>query len=175
MTEKASFRNWSLEADDDNVVWLGFDKADSAANILSHETLDELDDIIKGLILEKPRGLVIFSAKKSGFIAGADVNEFTKIEDRGQALELIQRGQDIMDRIEALNFPTVAMIHGFALGGGLELALACRYRVASDDDRHAELGAGLWNGREEFFVLNPGGTIETKNVDRPGVASNVII
>ncbi|VAX20659.1 Enoyl-CoA hydratase / 3-hydroxyacyl-CoA dehydrogenase / 3-hydroxybutyryl-CoA epimerase [hydrothermal vent metagenome] len=135
MMDEDSFKNWSMEADDDNVVWLGFDKADSAANVLSHDALDELDDIIKGLSLEKPRGLIIFSEKKSGFIAGADVNEFTKLKDGDKALELIQRGQGIMDRVEALDFPTVAMIHGFALGGGLELALACRYRVASDDEK----------------------------------------
>jgi len=133
--DEESFNNWSLEVDNDNVVWLGFDKADSAANVLSREALDELDDIIKGLSLEKPRGLIIFSEKKSGFIAGADVNEFTKIKEEGQALELILRGQGIMDSVEALDFPTVAMIHGFALGGGLELALACRYRVASDDEK----------------------------------------
>ena len=77
--------------------------------------------------------MVIRSGKSSGFIAGADIREFTAITDESAALALIRRGQEILGRIEALRFPTIALINGFCLGGGLELALACRYRVASDD------------------------------------------
>jgi len=77
--------------------------------------------------------VVIRSGKSSGCIAGADIREFTPLTDKSAALALIRRGQDILSRIEALPFPTIALIHGFCLGGGLELALSCRYRVASDE------------------------------------------
>ena len=73
--------------------------------------------------------MVIRSAKSSGFIAGADVREFTQLTSAEQAFELVRAAQRILDHLEALPCPTVAIIHGFALGGGLELALACRYRV----------------------------------------------
>lgn len=128
-----SARHWRLETDDDNIAWLSFDKADTSTNVLSREVLEELEAILEQLAGERPRGLVIQSAKTSGFIAGADVSEFTAIDTPTRALELIQRGQGIMDHIERLAFPTVALIHGYCLGGGLELALACRYRIAADE------------------------------------------
>ncbi|VAX21893.1 Enoyl-CoA hydratase / Delta(3)-cis-delta(2)-trans-enoyl-CoA isomerase / 3-hydroxyacyl-CoA dehydrogenase / 3-hydroxybutyryl-CoA epimerase [hydrothermal vent metagenome] len=132
---QAEYKNWQIETDEDGVVWLGFDKAESSANTLSRDVIEELETIIAGLKSSKQTGLIIHSLKPGGFIAGADVKEFTKVENQSQALELIKRGQAIMDMIEALRFPTVAMIHGFCLGGGMELALACRYRVISDDSK----------------------------------------
>jgi 3-hydroxyacyl-CoA dehydrogenase/enoyl-CoA hydratase/3-hydroxybutyryl-CoA epimerase len=84
------------------------------------------------------RGVIFYSAKANGFIAGADVKEFTTLTDPNMAFELIRRGQAVMDRIEMLNCPTVAMIHGFCMGGGLEMSLACNYRVAEADS--ARLG-----------------------------------
>ena len=135
MTEQKDYKNWRLELDEARIAWLYADKADASANVLSREVLEELHFIIDHIAAERPQGLIILSAKQNGFIAGADVKEFTAIHDYDQALELISRGQSILDRIEKLTFPTVAMIHGFCLGGGMELALACRYRVAEDDPR----------------------------------------
>jgi 3-hydroxyacyl-CoA dehydrogenase/enoyl-CoA hydratase/3-hydroxybutyryl-CoA epimerase len=135
MTVLGSYRNWRLEIDGGRIAWLYADKADGNTNVLSKEVLEELHFIIDRVAAERPQGLVILSAKSNGFIAGADVKEFTAIHDYDEALELITRGQSILDLIEKLPFPTVAMIHGFCLGGGLELALACRYRVAEDDPR----------------------------------------
>ena len=135
MAVLGSYRNWRLETDGDRIAWLYADKADSSTNVLSKEVLEELHFIIDRITAERPQGLIILSAKGNGFIAGADVKEFTAIHDYDEALELITRGQSILDRIEKLPFPSVAMIHGICLGGGLELALACRYRVAQDDAR----------------------------------------
>jgi len=135
MAVLGSYRNWRLETDADRIAWLYADKADSSTNVLSREVLEELHFIIDRITAERPQGLIILSAKHNGFIAGADVKEFTAIHEYEEALELITRGQSILDRIEKLPFPTVAMIHGFCLGGGMELALACRYRVAQDDSR----------------------------------------
>ncbi|MBD3670176.1 MAG: enoyl-CoA hydratase/isomerase family protein [Gammaproteobacteria bacterium] len=128
-----TYKNWKLDYDDDKVAWLGLDKADSGTNILSRDVIDELNDILDELGDVTVRGVVIYSAKANGFIAGADVKEFTSLTDPNMAFELIRRGQAVMDRIEMLKCPSVAMIHGFCMGGGLELALACRYRIAEAD------------------------------------------
>ncbi len=130
-----NLKNWHLEKDGDNIAWLHLDKADSKTNVLSRDVLEELDQILGSLTEEAPRGLIILSDKPSGFIAGADIKEFTTLKDSSQATELIMRGQSVFDRLEELAFPTVCLIHGFCLGGGLELAMACRYRVAEDHPR----------------------------------------
>jgi len=126
------YRHWKLEADSDNLVWLSFDKADSSTNVLSTEVMSELDRIVDWLAAQKPRGLIVRSAKDSGFIAGADVEEFTKIKDPDDAMRLVRRGWDLYNKLAALPFPTLALVNGFCMGGGTELALACRYRIAVD-------------------------------------------
>ncbi|HEX7553076.1 MAG TPA: enoyl-CoA hydratase-related protein, partial [Geothrix sp.] len=128
-----SYHHWRSQLDDSGICHLTLDRADSSTNSLSREVLDELDNLLSGLEGTPPRALVIRSGKRNGFTAGADVHEFTAISTVEEALQLIRRGQGILARIEALGVPTVALIHGFCLGGGLELALACRYRIASDD------------------------------------------
>ena len=122
--------HWRQEKDGDGLVWWCIDKADASANVLSGEVLRELVSLLEPLELEPPRGLVLYSGKRNGFVMGADINEFTSIESAEQAYELIRLGQQVFDRLEALRCPTVAVINGFALGGGLELALACDYRLA---------------------------------------------
>lgn len=126
------YKHFQLEVDADNIAWLSVDKAGANANSLGRELVDELDGILDELESERPKGLVIRSAKAGGFIAGADINEFTAIENLEQARELIRRGQGVINRIESLRFTTVALIHGYCLGGGLELALGCDYRIADN-------------------------------------------
>jgi 3-hydroxyacyl-CoA dehydrogenase/enoyl-CoA hydratase/3-hydroxybutyryl-CoA epimerase len=132
MANEINFKNWRMEKDGDGIVWLHIDKAEAGTNVLSKEVLGELDQALRAMEQEPPAGLVILSGKPNGFIAGADVKEFTKLKDSAEALELVRRGQAVFDRLEGLPFITVALIHGFCLGGGLELALACRIRVADD-------------------------------------------
>ena len=122
-------KNWRMETDTDGIMWLCIDKDNAGANVLSGPVLRELADIIAPYEDNPPRGLVIHSGKSSGFIMGADINEFTQIKSAEQAYELIRLGQQVLDRLEALRCPTVAAINGFALGGGLELAMACDYRL----------------------------------------------
>ncbi|MGH8652664.1 MAG: 3-hydroxyacyl-CoA dehydrogenase NAD-binding domain-containing protein, partial [Gammaproteobacteria bacterium] len=129
------FKHWRLEADACNVAWLTFDKQEASTNVLSAEVLEELNRVLDEISAAAPAGMVILSAKANGFIAGADVSEFTQLSDRSEAIALVVRGQTIFERLEALPFPTVARIHGFCLGGGLELALACRYRIALEDSK----------------------------------------
>jgi len=126
-------QHFSRETDNENIVWLCFDKADAGTNVLSPEVFAELDAHLQAIAAERPRGLVILSGKANGFIAGADIKSFTRVKTERQAQELLQTGQEIFNRLAALPFPSVALIHGFCLGGGTELALACRYRVTRDD------------------------------------------
>ncbi len=156
----ASARSWKLERDADGIAWLTLDKPGTSANVLSAAVLAELDELLGALEQDRPRGAVLLSGKKSGFVAGADIKEFTALTDESSGYQLIHRGQQVLDRLAALPFPTVAAIHGFALGGGLELALACRYRVAVGDER---LSLGL---PEVLLGIHPGfgGTVRSVQV-----------
>jgi 3-hydroxyacyl-CoA dehydrogenase/enoyl-CoA hydratase/3-hydroxybutyryl-CoA epimerase len=127
-----TYKNWRFDTDSDGIAWVTFDKAGGGTNTLSSEVLNELDQIIAGFRNQPPRGVVIRSAKASGFIAGADVKEFSTLKDFDGALKFIELGQNTFDHLEQLGCPTVALIKGFCLGGGMELALACKYRIADD-------------------------------------------
>src|SRR5687768_2690474 len=106
---------------DDGVCFLTLDKAGSGANTLSSEVLEELAGELEAARAATLRGLVIESGKANGFILGADVNEFARLQDETHATEMAARGQSVLGQIAALEVPTVAAIDGFALGGGLEL------------------------------------------------------
>ncbi len=130
----ATCQHWRCEVDDDNIVWLYFDTQDSRVNVLNRDTLAELSQLVLSLATQSSiKGLVIASAKDNSFIMGADVHAIANIKDEQHAHQLITEGRQIFDNIAALPCITVAMINGFCLGGGLELALACDYRVINDD------------------------------------------
>jgi 3-hydroxyacyl-CoA dehydrogenase/enoyl-CoA hydratase/3-hydroxybutyryl-CoA epimerase len=124
--------HWRLEIDADGVAWLALDKAGASTNSLSREVMEELAAMVAEVARANPKALIVTSAKR-GFIAGADIKEFVGIRTPEQAYELSRQGQQVLEKVEALACPTVAAINGFALGGGLEVALACRYRVLVDD------------------------------------------
>lgn len=125
--------HWRLSPDANAILWLGFDYAHGPVNLLSSEVLDELDVHLGEIEQNPPRSIVLHSLKHKGFIAGADVREFAGLTDTAAVATRIRRVHVLLDRLEALPFPTLALIQGFCLGGGLELALACRYRIASDE------------------------------------------
>ena len=153
-------RHWSSERDDDNIVWLKIDKQDSDNNFLAAEVLMELNDRLAELETIPPKGVVVYSGKESTFIMGADIKEFTQIETPEQGYELVRQAHSVFDRLEALPFPTVVAIKGFCLGGGLELAMACDYRIAHDTDKKI---LGL---PEVQLGINPGfgGTVRSVRI-----------
>ncbi len=125
-------KHWKLTVDGEHIAWLAFDRAGASTNTLSSEALTELGRIAEHLATMPPKGLAILSAKDNGFAAGADIDEFTRIASAEEALAFMRLGNEVYDKVAALPFPTLALVHGFCMGGGLELALACRYRVADD-------------------------------------------
>jgi 3-hydroxyacyl-CoA dehydrogenase/enoyl-CoA hydratase/3-hydroxybutyryl-CoA epimerase len=142
------YRHFKLTRDSDGIAWLLFDREGASANTLSADVMEEFDTVLAALESQRPTGLVIRSAKKSGFIAGADVNEFRGATDPRAVEAVISRAHAVIDRLEALRIPTVAVIHGFCLGGGLEVALACQSRIAIDGARFGfpEVMLGLHPG-----------------------------
>ena len=135
---QARLQHARIERDDDAIAWLTLDVADASTNTLSSEVLGELEQALDVLEGDPPAALVIASGK-SGFIAGANVQELARLETAEEARALIERGQALMDRIAGAAWPTIALVRGHCMGGGLELALACRYRI-TDNDPGTRLG-----------------------------------
>ena len=125
--------DWQSRLDEDGILWLILDQQSTSTNVLSITVLEQLDNLLDEITQSPPKAVVFRSGKSRGFIAGADVNEFLQVKTTQEALIMIKRGQTLFSRIAALRCPTVAMIEGFCMGGGTELALACDYRVALDD------------------------------------------
>src|SRR5881394_4128932 len=122
------------EIGDDHICVLTFDRPDSGANIFDAATLEELNEHLDAIEKDASlRGLIIASAKKSIFVAGADLKALLQAAKTGEMREFIEPGQQVFNRLADLKIPTVAAIHGASAGGGYEVALACDYRIASDD------------------------------------------
>ncbi|MBA8883222.1 3-hydroxyacyl-CoA dehydrogenase NAD-binding domain-containing protein [Dokdonella fugitiva] len=133
MFEGLRFQHWQTASDADGIVVLTLDRAGSSVNALSRAVLDELSEIVERLAIEPPRGVIVRSAKANGFIVGADIKEFEGFGKNGTVQDALENGQRVFLRLGRLPCPTVAAIHGVCMGGGTELALACRQRVASRD------------------------------------------
>ena len=126
------YKHWRYEKDAQGLVWLTFDKQGESTNTFSREALNELSAALDAIASLSPKGMIVRSAKAS-FIAGADVEQFTKFASPAEALAFVRAGWDIFQKLRDLPFPTTAMVNGFCMGGGLELSLACDYIVALDD------------------------------------------
>jgi 3-hydroxyacyl-CoA dehydrogenase / enoyl-CoA hydratase / 3-hydroxybutyryl-CoA epimerase len=142
--------SWSLDIDAERIGWLTCDLKDASTNVLSGAVMRELAARLGEIAAVRPAGVVVQSAKANGFIAGADIKEFLKIQTPQEGYELVRAGQSVLQQLEDLPCPTAAALHGFALGGGLELALACTYRIGADE-------AGLTLGLPEVLLgIHPG-------------------
>lgn len=186
-----NYNNWSLTTDADGICWLTFDRKGTSANTLNTEVLLELDGILTVLTAQPPKGLVIKSGKTNGFIAGADISEFMHMASVAQATEMVRKAQAIFDKLEALPCPTVAMINGFCLGGGLELSLACKYRVALDSPKtkiglpEVQLGVQPgWGGSvrlprligslKALELILPGKTVDARTAQKLGLVDAAV-
>jgi len=126
-------RHWNLTRDAHGIAWMRLDTAGASMNKLSAEVLAEFSAQLDEFDLKPPAGMIIQSAKDSSFIAGADVEEFKVLDKPQQAQEIIARGWHLFNRLAAVPYPTLSLIRGICLGGGLEISLACRYRIAVDE------------------------------------------
>lgn len=182
------YRNFKLTRDSDGIAWLLFDREGTSANTLSASVLEEFETVIAALEQDRPAGIVIRSAKPSGFIAGADVNEFRGVTDPREVESQMARAHAVVDRLEALKVPSVAVIHGFCLGGGLEVVLACNTRIAIDNARFGfpEVMLGLHPGLggtarfthlvsplEAMTMMLTGKTIDARKAKSLGLADAV--
>jgi 3-hydroxyacyl-CoA dehydrogenase / enoyl-CoA hydratase / 3-hydroxybutyryl-CoA epimerase len=155
---------WTLELDADRVAWLTFDRPGHSANALSRAAMTELDERLAEVERVRPAGLVIVSGK-SGFIAGADVGEFGQVREPAEAVPSIRAAHTVLERLERLPCPSVAAINGYCLGGGLELALACRHRVCAD-------GSSVTLGLPEVMLgIHPGFGGTVRSVQLVGVTT----
>lgn len=183
-------KHWRHEKDAQGLAWLTFDKQDESANTFSKEALQELDAALEEIRLSSPKGLVIRSAKDS-FIAGADVEEFTRFKSPEEALAFVRLGWDVFARLRELPFPTTALVNGYCMGGGFELALACRYRVALDDPKtrfaFPEVMLGImpaWHGVQwlpkligpaaAMDLLLSGKAVDAKRAKRMGLVDQAV-
>ena len=184
-------QHWKLTRDADGIALLVLDRAGASTNTLGAPVLAEFNEALDALDRDPPRGLVIASGKANGFIAGADVDEFTQITDESGAVALVKRGWDTFERLASATYPTVALIRGFCLGGGLELALACRYRVVVDEPGTRlglpEVMLGIvpgWGGMKRLprlagapaalDLMLTGRTIDARRAKRLGIADECV-
>jgi len=187
---KIVFAHWRWEKDREGLAWLTFDKQGESANTFSRQALEELGAALNAIRLDNPKGLVIRSAKDS-FIAGADVNEFVRFKSPEEAMSFVKLGWDVLQELRDLPFPTTAMINGYCMGGGLELSLACKYRVALDDPKtriaFPEVMLGIvpaWHGvqwlpkligpSQAFDLLLTGKAIDAKRARRMGLVDQAV-
>jgi 3-hydroxyacyl-CoA dehydrogenase / enoyl-CoA hydratase / 3-hydroxybutyryl-CoA epimerase len=138
MTDMDALRDWRFSIDLQGIAWAVFDREGESQNSLSRRALEELGAIVErveqGARDKSIRGLVFMSGKEKGFIVGADVREFEQLSSERQVIDSVTLVNAYLDRIEKLPVPVVCCIHGFCLGGGLELALACHWRIATRDE-----------------------------------------
>jgi len=144
----SSYKHWRLVMDKDNILWLLIDKQNESANTLAEAVLRELNDVLDEAKTIAPKALVLRSAKPSGFVAGAEISEFVGMTDKDVLHGQLTDALTILDKLENFPVPTIALIHKYCLGGGLELALACKYRIATPESKFGfpEVMLGLHPG-----------------------------
>ncbi len=126
-------KHWQLNKEESGIAVAVLDRAGESTNALSAEVMAEFAQILDQLDLYPPKGLIVRSGKAAGFIAGADIGEFSQLDTPEKGRALVARGWELFNRLAAVKYPTLALVRGHCLGGGLELALACRYILTVDE------------------------------------------
>ncbi|MDZ7668224.1 MAG: 3-hydroxyacyl-CoA dehydrogenase NAD-binding domain-containing protein [Gammaproteobacteria bacterium] len=164
-----SLQHWQARLDDDHVLWLIIDQKDATANTVCEPVIEELAALLGEIERRQPKAVVVRSGKPDSFMVGADIEAFRELTEVDQVLEMLERAHDVVNRLAGLDCPTVAMLHGHCLGGGLELALACDYRLARSDTSlgFPEVQLGLHPGL--------GGTARLPQLIRPDQALQMML
>ena len=188
---KLNLKHWRLDVDAEEITWAVLDKAGESANSLSRAVLDELGLLLDELDRQPPKAVIFSSGKSAGFIAGADIQEFTQLDSADKGRELVERGWNLFNRLAGVRYPTLALVRGHCLGGGLELALACRYLLAVDEPGTKmglpEVMLGIfpgWGGMlrlpervgpaAAMDMMLTGKTIDAKRAKRMGLADDAV-
>jgi 3-hydroxyacyl-CoA dehydrogenase/enoyl-CoA hydratase/3-hydroxybutyryl-CoA epimerase len=169
---ESKLQHWKTHLDENQIAWWYFDKAGSSVNTFDYTVLSELESLIDHAHSDTTiKGIIITSKKSTGFIAGADIQQFSEIKSLDEAFKIAHTGQSVLNKLAQLKQPTVALINGYCMGGGTELSLACRYRIAKDD---AKTRIGL---PEVKLGIQPGwgGTIRLPLLIGPLKAMNIIL
>jgi 3-hydroxyacyl-CoA dehydrogenase/enoyl-CoA hydratase/3-hydroxybutyryl-CoA epimerase len=186
-----NLQHWKVALDADGLATATLDKAGESANSLSVAVMSELAQILDAFDKQAPKGLIFNSGKTAGFIAGADIQEFTQLDTPENGKALVERGWNLFNRLAAVNYPTLAIVRGHCLGGGLELALACRYLLAVDEPGTKmglpEVMLGIfpgWGGMMRLpqrvgpaaamDMMLTGKTIDAKRAKRMGLADECV-
>jgi len=186
-----AYKHWQLTRDAEGLAWLALDRANETTNALSGEVMAEFARVLDELDGAPPKGLVIRSAKAAGFIAGADIGEFDMLTTPEGVRELVARGWELFNRLAAVRYPTLALVRGHCLGGGLELALACRTLLVVDEPGTKlglpEVMLGIvpgWGGMlrlpqrvgapAALDLMLTGKTVDAKRAKRMGLADECV-
>jgi len=186
-----NLQHWKIVTEADGIAVATLDKQGAAANALSAEVLGEFGQLLDRLDADPPKGLIIRSGKAAGFVAGADIQEFSQLDTAEKGRALVARGWELFNRLAAVRYPTLALVRGHCLGGGLELALACRYLLAVDEPGTKmglpEVMLGIfpgWGGMlrlpervgpaAAMDMMLTGKTIDARRAKRMGLADDAV-
>ncbi|SEP07689.1 3-hydroxyacyl-CoA dehydrogenase / enoyl-CoA hydratase / 3-hydroxybutyryl-CoA epimerase [Salinihabitans flavidus] len=180
---------WRAARDAQGILWMALDVEEAGANTVSRDVLEGLDRQLDAIAEDPPEGVVIRSAKIGSFAVGADINMFRDLKDADDFKTMLDEGHAVLDRLEALECPTVCVVHGQALGGGFEIALACDRIIAVNGASFGfpEVNLGLHPGLggtfrlteridpiEAMTLMLTGKTAHTKKAKALGIVETIV-
>ncbi|AWR97540.1 crotonase [Acidianus sulfidivorans JP7] len=176
-----------LSKKENKIGWIILNRPEKL-NALNFTMLNEIEEATKQFENDKDVRVIIFTGNGKAFSAGADISQFKELNPIS-AINFAKKGREVMDYIEKITKPTIAMINGFALGGGLELALACDFRIAAEESQLGlpEINLGIYPGfggtqrlvrligkAKAMEIMMTGDRINAKEAERIGLVNKVV-